>query len=677
MSENLLPNGSFELDLSQPVHANWREMRFNTNWGNLQNRLTLKATALGQAPEQAPESVSQPEALDGERVGEISLEQTATGAVGHMTSPVIKVRPAQVHTLSVYARSEEPSARLQLGIWTTPVDFTRSPNELSYSIPLTTGWQRHTFTTATQDLEDRLVVDLIATADRPCRVWVDCAQLQEGPEATDFQPLYPIEAKLEGRQRPPFLHLSDAPTQKLYLSTYNSAGVVVDYPLNLEIHEMLSDQIVFSHSIDEAVPVGLHERELDLELPLVGEFVARVLGRDGTPIGIDEYIFAIHPVLPEDHQGVLRVDRGVARSLPAERTWLPWHNTVNWYSDCRNNIIVTDGGVVHVMTSDDDSVLKTADGGKSWETVKVTRAMNTVLRNGNFLNFEQLSDAIEVHASADEGQTWELIGALRLAVEVPAGVNNSGTVDMPVADIQSGPITELRDGTLVWPIGHDGASITPNSFVHCYRSSDGGRTWSTGSPMTHGGEPKITELSDGRLIAVCRNNPTPPIDGHTLAFKNEKPWQLWNRIHGIKSMSSYVKRTTLVESEDGGRSWYKARPGSLLLDQIRGQVIELPDGRLVFTNTHRVPTLRGGERARLSEDGGSTWSTANYYLNWAKAYPGEASTCLLPPELGNGEPGMLLTVIGERSESNWGSEGPPTSAGFEHMPRLMAIRWRP
>ena len=64
-------------------------------------------------------------------------------------------------------------------------------------------------------------------------------------------------------------------------------------------------------------------------------------------------------------------------------------------------------------------------------------------------------------------------------------------------------------------------------------------------------------------------------------------------------------------------------------------------------------------------------------MNAAKAYPGYATSCVLPPHLGDGEPGMILTVVGERSESNWGSEGPPTSEGFEHMPRLIAVRWRP
>ena len=664
MSRNLLPNGSFELDLSQPIHATWREMRVNTNWGDLQNRLTLLATALGQAPETAPESVAVGNAPDGARGAEIHLEATDAGAsVGHLTSPVVEVTPQQVYTVSVYARSEEPSAQLQLGLWTTPVDFNRPADFLSYSLPLTSEWQRHSSVVIAQDMEDRAVVDLIAVADRPCRVWVDAVQLEEGPRATEFQTRYPVEAKLEGRQFPALVHLQNEPRKKYYLSTYNSTGADVDCPIEVQIFDMLSQKKVFTHTLRDSVPAGFRETELELDLPHVGEFFARVAAEDGTPIGLDDYVFAVHPVIEDDYQGVLRTHRGTVEHVDADRAWLPWQNEVNWYSDCRNNIIVTDAGVVHVMTSDNDTVMATSDGGRTWDTIKVTKTVNTILRSGDFLNFETTPDAIDVSLSSDDGKTWNVIG--------------SAAMPENTQDMQKGPITELKNGTLIWPIGHRGRCVTEFSIVYAFRSADGGRTWSEGSPMCHGGEPAISELSDGRLIAVCRNNPRTPTHDWTRVFDNEKPWQLWQRFHGAATLTSYCKRTTLVESDDGGVTWGRPRPATLLMDEIRGQVIELPDGRLVLLNTHRVPTLRGGERARISSDGGKTWGEEIYHMNSAKAYPGYASSCVLPPHLGDGEPGMILTVVGERSESNWGSEGPPTSAGFEHMPRLVAIRWRP
>ena len=663
MTVNLLPNSSFELEFSQPIQTRRADLRVLTNWGDLQNRLTLQAMALEQVPEKQPTSVAADDAADGARVGEIHVEARSGGAEGHLTSPVVEVTPCLVYTLSVYARSDEPSARLQLGVWTRPVDFDRVPDTLSWSLPLTSQWQRHTTVFIPQELETRAVMDLVARADRPCRVEVDAVQLEPGPHATEYQPRYPVEAKIEGRQKPALIHLQDELLKTFYLSTYNSTGSAQALAMKVQFFDLLSGEEVFTHDIEEPVPAGLHETELNLDFPHVGEFYARVAGQDGLPIGVDEYLFVVHPVIDDDYQGVLRSRRGTVEHVPAERVWLPWQNEVNWYSDCRNNIIVTDDGVVHVMTSDDDTVMETRDGGRTWSALKVRRAVNTILRDGAFLNFETTTAGVDVSRSADDGQHWERIGAAAIAVSTEA--------------LQVGPITELRDGALLWPIGQPGDGVTEHSVVYAYRSDDGGRTWNDGYPMTHGGEPAISELSDGRLIAVCRNNPRAPVDGWERVFDNEKPWQLWQRAHGATTLSSYVKRTTIVESADSGITWNKPRPGTLLLDQIRGHIIELPDGRLVLFNTHRVPTVRGGERARISTDGGETWGDEVYYMNAAKAYPGYASSCVLPPELADGEPGMILTVVGERSESNWGSEGPPTSAGFEHMPRLVAVRWRP
>ena len=156
---------------------------------------------------------------------------------------------------------------------------------------------------------------------------------------------------------------------------------------------------------------------LEIEFPLVGEFIARVAAGDGTPVGIDEYLFVVHPVIADGFQGVLRSRRGEVGQLPADRTWLPWQNEVNWYSECRNNIVVTDGGVAHVMTSDDDTVMLTADGGRSWSSLKVSRPVDAFLRDGSFLNSESEPSRLVVSRSVDDGQSWEAIGS----VEMPLG----------------------------------------------------------------------------------------------------------------------------------------------------------------------------------------------------------------------------------------------------------------
>ena len=55
------------------------------------------------------------------------------------------------------------------------------------------------------------------------------------------------------------------------------------------------------------------------------------------------------------------------------------------------------------VTSDDDTVMATSDGGRTWDTIKVTRSVNTILRNGDFLNFETTDDAVDISRSSDDG----------------------------------------------------------------------------------------------------------------------------------------------------------------------------------------------------------------------------------------------------------------------------------
>ena len=48
------------------------------------------------------------------------------------------------------------------------------------------------------------------------------------------------------------------------------------------------------------------------------------------------------------------------------------------------------------------------------------------------------------------------------------------------------------------------------------------------------------------------------------------------------------------------RTWHSQRPATSLLEEMHGGGIQLPDGRVVFLYTHRGPTYRGGERAKVS-----------------------------------------------------------------------------
>lgn len=90
----------------------------------------------------------------------------------------LNVKPNQIYTLSLYARSQDPGAA-----W-----FGCGPKwERRMGIkPTGDQWQRFTLTFTTQgdekQLEPRINVD-----SRTDGLWIDSVQLEEGPEATEFQ----------------------------------------------------------------------------------------------------------------------------------------------------------------------------------------------------------------------------------------------------------------------------------------------------------------------------------------------------------------------------------------------------------------------------------------------------------------------------------------------------------
>ena len=130
----------------------------------------------------------------------------------------------------------------------------------------------------------------------------------------------------------------------------------------------------------------------------------------------------------------------------------------------------------------------------------------------------------------------------------------------------------------------------------------------------------------------------------------------------------------MLDSDDGGITWTGARDATDVHEEVHGMAVELPDGRLVLIHVHRLPRLRGGERAKISRDGGLNWDPQEYYLNATPASPGYSANCVLPPHLADGKEGMILSVLGERSEGNWALEKPEW---LTHMPRMQAVRWRP
>ena len=308
--------------------------------------------------------------------------------------------------------------------------------------------------------------------------------------------------------------------------------------------------------------------------------------------------------------------------------------------------------------------------GQSWNLIHASRSLLSVLPDGAFLNATRESGGLRMYRSEDEGRSWTRLGFIE------------------VTGSQAGPVTQLKDGTLVWPIGHPRPGV-PHT-VYAYRSRDGGRTWSEGYPIGPGGEPALIQLDSGRLLAVVRHNPSRAPGEWEKFYRNESSWRLWQWAtsyydHHRNRLSSYEKNLLMADSDDGGITWKNPRAVTHLLDEMHGSAVQLPDGRIVLMYVHRLPALHGGERAKVSRDGGYTWEEELYYLNtvgapnWEevltalenaaggvftfeesrqRSYPADGNTlkgmwyindhvskpgysasCVLPPELADGKAG--------------------------------------
>ncbi len=167
-----------------------------------------------------------------------------------------------------------------------------------------------------------------------------------------------------------------------------------------------------------------------------------------------------------------------------------------------------------------------------------------------------------VRRSEDNGKTWG----------VPTRTSGSAP---------HGPIP-LKDGRLIYVGTGDGPG--PSDRVVVEESKDDGVTWQqiakvSSPPSFYADEPHVVECSNGRLVAM---------------FRNEHP----------DESQRFLGQS---ESEDGGRTW-----SMIHRIEIWGyppHLTRLNDGRLLMVYGHRRQPF--GQRACLSRDDGRTWDLKN------------------------------------------------------------------
>ncbi len=676
--KNLLPNASFELDFGQAKH-DW--VKYNPgegaadNWTDMFTPLTAPLAKNKQVPQAWPTIEAAADAPDGGRAAVITA---APGKPGHLTSPGMAVKGGPGYTLSVYARGDDAAAaaRFHMCVWHQPLNWDVPPDAQSDPIAVTNQWQRYEMTFVVPTWLHTAVVDLMAVADGDAKFWVDAVQLEHAPQATTFETRLATEAHITADT--PFsgmLHLHGEPLD-LKLNVYQHHPADDNGDLEVRI-ETLEGRDMLTTQVAAPASPGRHTIALSIDFPWVGDFRAKVFSAAGERIDVATYgyMFTVHPVMQagfgweelgpagDDFQGILYSRDGEVHELPAERYRLPTCQI----GEGTWNFTITNDHRIYLPAAVENpgehrDLLCTRDGGRTWDTQQVTRPIVAVLRDGSFLSYAApepphwpppMQDGYLCLArSEDGGQTWQPLGGPGPLYE----------------DANPGRITELRDGSLICPIGHRKPGI--HHATYTFRSNDGGMTWSGPSPVCPTGEPSVLELASGRLLAVVRNNQISK-PGHVPAFfedEHEDRWRLWHMQYGrADSLESLHKNVMLADSDDGGASWTNVRKGCHGLGEMHGSAVELPDGRIVLMHVHRVPWLHSGERARVSRDGGNAWDRETYYLSTVPTYPEYSTNCVLPPELADGEPGMILTVLGDR----------PQSVHVDRPPLLQAVRWRP
>ena len=317
------------------------------------------------------------------------------------------------------------------------------------------------------------------------------------------------------------------------------------------------------------------------------ESVAVPFGR-GAPIGMtdDGTLYAAF------HTEGPALESELLASADGGRTWS--HKRLDWWqfsqrADSHDSLAFLFWDNRWAITNDSFGVLR--DGTLLW----------AFLRNSGWYEISGLEPESYVIRSEDRGETWD----------GPVKVDKSG---FPSVGVSSNRMTQLPDGTVLWPqrlgltseeiesirSGQSAAEHSDALRTYVFRSTDEGRTWGDLTPLPEWCfETTLLRLQSGRIVAALRYQPFADVDEH------------WGK---------YGKRVFLADSDDDGRTWVDFRPvrrtpdgpPDLEFGQCHGELSELSDGTLVLTYDHRYPYERQQVLARISHDQGQTWTPEVY-----------------------------------------------------------------
>jgi len=363
--------------------------------------------------------------------------------------------------------------------------------------------------------------------------------------------------------------------------------------------------------------------------------------------------------------------------LPAERIPLDYPD-MSWRADPAVGMDAS--GTIYAAIR--MRVFTSADGGETWSSREVEvperhvsadiKVYGTfgVSREGALLWTYSFEGDAYVLRSTNGGEGWEPWG--KVEDKSPYALAYGG----------QGSMTELPDGTILWPVilsapsGEDVEERHQEAWktgrwqgsaswtLHVYRSTDGGRTWPDKAPVQPwAGETNILALQSGRLLVVTRYQrhavaPPPP---------NEPPELAEVAARATDGDAKWAgKRVFFADSDDGGATWTNFRPlwrrtgGKMDLahGEAHGHAVQLADGRVLVLHDCRYPYDLADVRARVSHDEGQSWRPEVYHVSQGHGYAGSVVL----------EDGTIVSVCGNT----------PLDAQAEPMApwRAQVVRWR-
>jgi len=465
------------------------------------------------------------------------------------------------------------------------------------------------------------------------------------------------EAAKEHRN-PGVLALAAGQPVELHVSVINSAKRGRQAKVQVRVITFAGNE-VWTEELVQSFPPGRTEmvyRIFDKPgAPQEGQFLAQVLSASSTksrtdrqsvpPKELANLVFGYFPDFQEiaekpDAPILVLRDRKVVGRIKAERVWpkLPDYTRLDpilgqasdgaLYAMFQENHYAEDGDT----RAQRPTFVSSTDGGRTWKLRQVTldppagnriavRAFGVTDEDHLFVAYSPaLPDAgdsnlshLRVARSTDRGKTW----SNGVQVDISNYVRVQG-----LGRFYQGMAGEIWFNATL--LGADKRELE-RSYDGLFRSRDGGKTWGDVSlNIPSSAECQLLRLASGRWLSTIRTSGRP---GDTIG-PDGKPMNLL----GIQKLATYdktathfnapfsvmFKRTFLAES-DHGREWGNVRQLTSIIGDTPGELIQLPDGRVVFLYCRRYKP-RDGVYARISHDQGRTWQPELLALRTAGGY---------------------------------------------------------